>query len=377
MTHEAALTVTARSTQQLAVAADGLWTVEKAAVLERELAALPVEGVREAVFDISAISRLDTAGAWLLVRAVRSLRAQGVAVRLTGVSPHFATLLKSVSRSYRPGRTAPPRRSVVLQTVESVGANTLQALVTAGDLVAFLGSVCVVFLRTLLRPARLRLTSTLFHMEQVGLNAVPIVSLLSFLIGIVLAYQGALQLRQFGAEIFTVDLVSISVLRELGILLTAIIVAGRSGSAFTAQIGSMNVREEIDAMRTIGLDPLEVLVLPRVFALVVTLPLLAFLADMMGLLGGGIMCWVALDIPPEAFLARLNDTVGLWTFWVGIVKAPVFGALVAIVGCFEGLQVSGSAESVGRRTTRSVVEAIFLVIIADAMFSVFFGVIGI
>jgi phospholipid/cholesterol/gamma-HCH transport system permease protein len=214
-------------------------------------------------------------------------------------------------------------------------------------------------------------------MEEVGLNAIPIVGLMSFLIGIVLAFQGASQLQRFGAEVFVVNLVAISVLREIGVLMTAIIVAGRSGSAFTAQIGSMKVNEEVDAMQTLGLDPMEVLVLPRLFALMLTLPLLAFFADIMGLMGGALMAWIALDISPATFIERLRDAIGLWSFWAGILKAPFFAFLIAMIGCYEGFQVTGSATSVGHRTTRAVVEAIFLVIVVDAAFSIFFQVIGI
>ena len=225
-------------------------------------------------------------------------------------------------------------------------------------------------------PWRIRWTALVNHMEQAGLNAVPIVGLISFLVGAVLAYQGADQLRRFGAEIFVVNLIGISVLREIAILLTAIIVAGRSGSAFTAAIGSMKVREEIDAMRILGLDPMEILVLPRVLALVVTLPLLAFFADIMGLLGGAFMAWAALGIGPGQFLERLGDAIPMWSFWVGLIKAPVFAFLIAMVGCYEGFQVEGSAESVGRLTTQAVVEAIFLVIVADAVFSILFAYLG-
>jgi phospholipid/cholesterol/gamma-HCH transport system permease protein len=216
-----------------------------------------------------------------------------------------------------------------------------------------------------------------YHMQKTGLDALPIVGLLSFLIGVVMAYQGADQLQRFGAEIFTVNLVGIAVLRELGILLTAIIVAGRSGSAFTAQIGTMKVNEEVDALRTIGLDPMEVLVLPRILALVLVLPLLTFYADIMGLMGGALMAALTLDITVVQFIERLRVAVTVDTFFVGLVKAPVFAFIIAMVGCFEGLQVTSSAESVGTRTTRSVVEAIFLVIVLDALFSIFFSYIGV
>jgi phospholipid/cholesterol/gamma-HCH transport system permease protein len=214
-------------------------------------------------------------------------------------------------------------------------------------------------------------------MERTGVSALPIVGLLSFLIGVVITYQGADQLRRFGAEIFTVNLLGIGILRELGVLLTAIIVAGRSGSAFTAEIGAMEVNEEIDAMRTLGLDPVEVLVLPRLLGLVFTLPLLTAYADFMALVGGSLMSWSSLGIPPPVFVRQLQQAIGEWTFWVGILKAPFFAATIALVGCHAGLQVSRSAESVGRLTTLSVVRSIFLVIIIDAAFSILYSRLGI
>jgi phospholipid/cholesterol/gamma-HCH transport system permease protein len=205
----------------------------------------------------------------------------------------------------------------------------------------------------------------------------PIVGLLSFLIGVVMAYQGADQLRRFGAEIYTVNLLGVSILRELGVLLSAIIIAGRSGSAFTAQIGTMQVNEEIDALRTLGLDPIEVLVLPRFFGLTITLPLIVFYADFMGLLGGALMSWAVLGINFPAFLSQLHSAVGMWTLWVGVIKAPFFAAIIALVGCYEGLNVTRSAESVGRLTTQAVVESIFFVIVMDAAFSIVFSVVKI
>jgi phospholipid/cholesterol/gamma-HCH transport system permease protein len=213
-------------------------------------------------------------------------------------------------------------------------------------------------------------------MEQVGLNAMPIVALISFLIGVVLAYMGALQLTRFGASVFVVDLLEVAVLRELGILLTAILVAGRSGSAFTAQIGSMKIREEVDAMRTMGLDPVEVLVVPRILALLITLPMLGFIADLAGLLGGGLMTWTVLGIGPATFLERLRDTVDMRHFAAGLIKAPFFALAIGLIGCLLGFRVSGSSESVGRLTTQAVVEAIFTVIVLDAGFAVFFSAIG-
>ena len=213
------------------------------------------------------------------------------------------------------------------------------------------------FFRLFLQPRRIRFTSLIAQVQQTGLNAMPIIGLISFLIGIVLAYQGYDQLRAFGGQIFTVNLVGISVLREMGILLTSIIVAGRTGSSFTAQIGTMQVNEEVDALRTLGLDPLDVLVLPRVTALMISLPLLTFYSDMCALLGGGLACVLLLDMSPSQFLTQLGHAVTLQHFLVGMSKAPIFALLIAMVGCFEGLRVSGSAESVGQLTTQSVVEA--------------------
>jgi phospholipid/cholesterol/gamma-HCH transport system permease protein len=242
--------------------------------------------------------------------------------------------------------------------------------------VAFLGAILVRLVRLLAHPGALRLNAVVSHVERTGLDAVPIVFLLSFLIGTVMAYQGSTQLERFGAQIFTVDLIGISVLRELGVVLTAIIVAGRSGSAFTAEIGSMVVNEEVDAARTIGIEPIDALVLPRLLALLITLPLLTFIADLAGLLGGGLVVIGALDITAAQYLDRLLQAVTLQTFWVGLVKAPVFAFLIAMVGCYHGLMVERSAQSVGLMTTRAVVVGIFLVIVADAAFSVVFSELG-
>jgi phospholipid/cholesterol/gamma-HCH transport system permease protein len=231
--------------------------------------------------------------------------------------------------------------------------------------------------RVALRPGRLRPAALAHHLEQTCIHALPIVGLIAFLIGIVMAYQGADQLRRFGAEIYTVDLLGISILREIGILLTAIVVAGRSGSAFTAQIGMMKVNQEVDALRTLGLDPLEVLVLPRLLALMLALPLLAFCADVLALAGGALMAALALGIPPGQLVAQLGQAITLETFLVGLVKAPVFAFLIGLVGCYQGLSVSGSTASVGQLTTRSAVLAIFLVIVCDALLSILFTHLGV
>jgi phospholipid/cholesterol/gamma-HCH transport system permease protein len=257
--------------------------------------------------------------------------------------------------------------------LERVGAGLISALILGRDLIGFFGAVFIGFLRLFVQPRRVRFVSLVSHVEHTGLNALPIIGLISFLIGIVLAYQGADQLRQFGAEIFTVNLVGVSVLREMGILLTSIIVAGRTGSAFTAQIGTMQVNEEVDALRTLGLDPLDVLVLPRVIGLVIALPLLTFYSDILALLGGGFACVLLLNMSVAQFLTQLREAVTTTHFLVGMAKAPVFAVIISMVGCFEGLRVTGSAESVGRLTTKSVVESLFLVIVFDAFFSILFS----
>jgi phospholipid/cholesterol/gamma-HCH transport system permease protein len=220
-------------------------------------------------------------------------------------------------------------------------------------------------------------TEIVAHLENFGVSALPIVSLMSISLGVVLAYQGEEQLRKFGAEIYTINLVSISVVREVGILITAILVAGRTGSAITAQIGIMKINQEIDALNTLGLRPMNVLIIPRVLALILIMPLLAFVSDVGGLIGGGLMVIISLDISPLLYIPRIGEAITIGSFWVGIMKAPLFGAIIGIVSCFEGMRVEGTAESVGICTTRSVVEGIFLVTIADALLSIFFTQVGI
>lgn len=358
------------------VAAGGEWTVGHAGDLERLVDSFTARPAKRFRFDLSAISRLDSAGAWLLCRAARRLEETGAAVRFHGLDPRRQPLLDLV-RANRDCSVEPePSRHPVFDMLERVGRSAFDVCEEAMALTGFIGVVTVTGLRALARPRRFRLVSLTNQIEQTGLNALPIVGLMAFLIGIVLAYQGATQLRRFGAEIFTIDLMAVSVLREIGVLLTAIMVAGRSGSAFTAQIGTMKVSEEIDAMRALGLDPLEILVLPRINALLVTLPILTLFADFVGIVGGAAMAVFSLDLSATQFLGRLEEAVTLDHFLVGIVKAPVFAYLIAVIGCYEGLRVEGGAESVGRLTTRAVVESIFLVIVADAAFSIMFTAMG-
>jgi phospholipid/cholesterol/gamma-HCH transport system permease protein len=354
----------------------GSWILENASALDRRIAGMTLPS-RPIVFDLSQVQSLDTAGAWLVARTAEAAAAGGAAVQWVEPSPEMKPLLDRVLGA--PPQEQPPvrPRRLFIDWVADVGEATEAIARQSLDLLAFFGSLIETFGRLAIRPHRLRWVSVIHHIEQTGLNAIPIVGMISFLVGVVLAFQGADQLARFGAQIFTINMVGISVLREMGILLTAIVVAGRSGSAFTAEIGAMQVNEEVDALRVIGLDPMEVLVVPRVLALVIALPLLTFFADMMGLLGGGVMSVLLVDVSFGQYWRLLNNAISLNTFVVGMVKAPVFALLIALVGCFEGLRVTGSAESVGRLTTRAVVEGIFMVIIFDALFSILFSYLGI
>ena len=368
---------TEREGERLRVIAGGSWETGALSALDGGLRRLAREPVRFASIDLSAVDSMDTAGAWVLYRTRRDLRARGVAAEFEGVDRSHADILARVEKGDVEQTLVRDQLHPVVALIAHIGEASLAVFQECASLLSFLGVTVITLGRSIIRPRRIRFTSLVSHIEQVGLNAIPIVGLLSFLIGVVIAYQGAEQLRQFGAQVFTVNLLGISMLREMAILMTAIVVAGRSGSAFTAQIGTMQVNEEVDAMRTMGLDPIEVLVLPRVFALIIALPLLTVLADLTGLAGGALATVLVVDISLAQFMERLNDAVPLAAFWVGIVKAPVFGFLIAMVGCREGLVVAGSAESVGRHTTKSVVLSIFLVIVADALFSIFFLYIGV
>ena len=310
-------------------------------------------------------------------RCSRRLQAEGVEVRVEGLAPARAALLATVEKGLPEPEAPAPGPPGLVRWVGQVGESVVAGWVAAIEIVSLFGAVLSRMAGNLIHPARLRLTSVVFHMQEAGLNALPIAALMAFLIGVVLAYMGAVQLRQFGAEIFVVDLIAIAVLRELGILLTAIIVAGRSASAFTASIGSMKMREEIDAMRTLGLDPIQILVLPRVLALLITLPLLGVVADLAGLIGGATMAWLELGVSPGVFVVRLSDNIGVGHYLVGIIKAPFFALVIGLIGCHHGLKVEGNAESLGRLTSASVVLAIFLVIVLDAIFAIFFATVNI
>ncbi len=357
----------------------GEWTVRHVQSVDDALKQVQSRRVakREAVLSLVDVTRLDTAGAWMIERTSAQLEALGFKVRLVGAAPAQTALLNAIEHSFETVDMHPDEGPWYIALLERMGATVRQVGNNIYDQLAFFGLVIATLGRTIRNPSRLRLVPLVHHMEKAGLDALPIVALMTFLIGAVIAQQGAVQLQKLGAEVYTVNLVAIVFLREVGLLLTAIIVAGRSGSAFTAEIGSMKMREEVDAMRTLGLDPIEMLVVPRVLALVITLPLLTFIGDIVGLVGGGVAVWAMLDTTPDAYLVQLREASGFWTFGVGLLKAPFMALVIAMIGCRAGLNVTGSAESVGRQTTSSVVQSIFMVIVLDAAFAIFFTGVGI
>ena len=374
MASVAATLVESEESGALVFAAAGEWLVATAAEIDRRLHAIQMPSGKRVTLDLAGIARLDTAGAWLLLRTEHDLTERGNAVEMRNLQPSFEPLIDQVRAAglISPARHPRPAHHTIAGFIARIGEISLALIARAYSILGFFGLVSATALRLARHPRRLNMTAIVAQMEQTGVNALPIVSLLTFLIGVVIAYQGSDYLRFYGLESYTVQLTAVSILRELGVLLTAIILAGRSGSAFTAQIGTMRVNEEIDAMRTIGLDPVEVLVLPRLFGLMLTLPMLTLCANFMGILGGGLMAWAKLGIGIPEFLNHLS-TIAPWSYWIGMIKSPFFAMIIALIGCYEGFQVARSAESVGRLTTLSVVEAIFLVIVTDAGFSIFFS----
>ena len=323
------------------------------------------------LLDVSDVERMDTVGAWLIYKLQRDRRAE-----IVGASDEHRSLLEQVEKADQPVKVRPDRTPAFYRVLAQIGAGTAVAGRTLYGLLGFFGGLLVSFWNVVTHPRRFRLNAVVTNFEHVGVHALPIIGLMSFLVGIVIAQQGAVQLRQFGAEVFTINLVGRSAIKELGILMTAIMVAGRSGSAFAAQIGSMKLSEEVDAMRTIGVSPMEALVLPRVLATVLLMPVLGFYASILAVIGGGMFIWIDLGIPPITFVQRLREVVPETDLWQMLIKAPVFGLIISMAGCFQGLQVEGNAESVGLRTTAAVVQAIFLVVVLDAFFAVFFTSIG-
>ena len=326
------------------------------------------------VADASHIGALDTAGAWILHEFLARIRKSGASVTLRGLQPELAKLLDVVTTQVvRQAANPAPAASALPNALERVGRGAKAGADQAVALLAFIGECAVAFVGTIAHPMRFRWRSVLFNIRGAGFDALPIVGLLSLLLGIVIAYQGAYQLRQYGGNIFIADVVGIAMLREFGPLIVAIIVAGRSGSAYAAQIGTMMVTEEIDAMRTLGIAPLELLVLPKIIALAIAVPLLTVFADVMGVTGGMIMARADLAMSFAEFLDRFVKAVAVSTFIVGISKAIVFAGIIVVIGCFQGFRTKGGADSVGRQTTLSVVQSIFLVVVADALFSIAFS----
>jgi phospholipid/cholesterol/gamma-HCH transport system permease protein len=361
--------------------ASGAWTVAEATKLNTALKRLrvPIPPTPEFTgeMDIAAIAEIDTAGAWLLQRTAAAWESSGLRTRYAGATESFRILIEEVERRGSAERPKLAQTGAIQQLVEDVTRALTGIWSDAIQLTSFLGEVTAGVGRMIVQPWRFRPKSFVHHLDHAGLRAVPIIALICFLIGAVVMQQGVVQLKPFGAEPFAVNMVAILALREVGILLTAIMVAGRSGSAFTAEIGSMKMREEIDAMRTLGIDPMDTLVLPRVLALVVALPLLTFLGDITGLIGGGVMAMAVLGLDVSNYIDKLHEAVDMQHFMAGMIKAPFAALIIGLVGCLEGVKVEGSAESLGKHVTSAVVKAIFLVIILDAVFAMFLSGIGV
>ncbi|MDO8534764.1 MAG: ABC transporter permease [Xanthobacteraceae bacterium] len=364
--------------RRLVLAAAGRWVSAKANEIETLLDVIYRKGfkVDQLEINLAQLERLDTVGAWLIERLRRTASDAKISAEIVGLDPRYKILLDEVAISNKEPPHPHPKKGALRDTFEHVG---MAVASTADDFVAivrFLGLVVIASLHVLIHPTRLRFTSMVHHLDLVGFRAVPIIVLINFLIGAILAQQGIFHFRKFGAETFVVDMVGILVLREVGVLIVSIMIAGRSGSAYTAELGSMKMREEIDALRVMGFEPVEVLILPRLTALVIALPLLTFIGSMAALFGGGLVCWLYGGFAPEVFLDRLQDAITLDTFKVGMIKAPFMAMIIGLVACVEGMRVEGSAESLGDHTTMSVVKAIFLVIVLDGMFAMFFAAIG-
>jgi phospholipid/cholesterol/gamma-HCH transport system permease protein len=371
-----ALMDTSTSPTQLRIVGD--WTLAHYRPLKRQIDVLKDGFSANTAVDLSALGALDTAGASLLVELLGVQRLRLLAVQAPNLPESSRALMQTIQTALcdycLPVKD--PEVAVGMQLLARIGAAVDGYWKDTLQLLGFIGLIMQTFVITLVQPRRWRTTSVIAHIEQIGLDAAPIVALLTFMVGAVVAFLGATVLKTFGATLFTVDLIGFSFLREFAVLLTAILIAGRTASAFTAQIGSMKANEEIDALRTLGLSPTELLVMPRVLALLISLPMLTFLAMICGIVGGGVVCALSLGISPAMFLSLMQADIGVQHFLVGMVKAPIFAFFIAAIGCLEGFKVEGSAESVGAHTTSSVVQSIFVVIVLDAVAAMFFMEIG-
>jgi phospholipid/cholesterol/gamma-HCH transport system permease protein len=359
------------------LSAAGSWTAEYAGAIEPQIDAA-ARGVtaRNIFINLARIEYLDTYGAWLIERAMRNWTSQGRDARLVGLREDYRGLFEKVHAGTQKLTPPPARANSIIATLESIGITMTGVGADLGAFAQMMGSVIIALKRVIMHPTTFRFTSMIHQLERVGWRAVPIILLITLLIGAILAQQGIFHFRKFGADIYVIDMVGVLVLREVGVLIVCIMVAGRSGSSYTAELGAMRMREEVDALRTMGFDPVEVLILPRILALVIAVPILTFLGSMAALYGGGMVSWLYGGIQPEIFLTRLREAVSGTTFEVGMIKAPFMALVIGIVACVEGLAVQGSAESLGEKTTNSVVKSIFLVIVLDGIFAMFFASIG-
>ncbi len=363
---------------RLILAAAGSWTADSARRLEPLIVAQSRRrgAVKRVEIDLRGVERLDTFGAWLIERLVRAWKAQGCDTALIGLSDNYRGLVEELHAVNLEPPPQPSMHGSLFYGFYAIGRTIADVVHSLVAIAHMLGAVVIATLRVLRRPGGFRITSMVHHLDQVGWRALPIILLITFLIGAIIAQQGIFHFRKFGAEIYVVDMVGILILREIGVLIVTIMVAGRSGSAFTAELGSMKMREEIDALRTMGFDPTEILVLPRILALLIGVPLLTFIGSMAALYGGGLVCWLYGGIDPDVFLQRLKEAITIDHFKVGMIKAPFMALVIGIVACVSGMEVKGSAESLGLQTTASVVESIFLVIVLDGLFAIFFASIG-
>jgi phospholipid/cholesterol/gamma-HCH transport system permease protein len=363
---------------RLELSAAGAWTAVHARALEDLVVAATRERppVRQVSINMGGVDHIDTFGAWLLERLTRTFHEEGFEATIVGLADKYHTLLREVHNVNRE-ETAPLHHPYRIgDGLELVGRTIAAAWRDLIAMVDMIGAVAIALVRVALRPATFRFTSVVHHLDRVGFRAVPIILLITFLIGAIIAQQGIFHFRKFGADVFVIDMLGILVLREIGVLIVAVMVSGRSGSAYTAELGSMKMREEIDALQTMGFDPVEVLVLPRIIALVIGLPILAFLGSISALYGGGLVCWLYGGISPDIFLSRLREAISLDRFEVGMWKAPFMALVIGVISCVEGIRTKGSAESLGLQTTAAVVKSIFLTIVMDGVFAIFFASIG-